>query len=144
LQPMFEGAMSFGGVDQTDLTRSYVASAARFEPGTPLLLTSIAAAASISCFQEFGVENIRSQNILLRNHLIQGLQKLDAKIFGTLDSQNSGPHVTFIPRKNVDDCKRNLDLNHISYVTKIQGLRFSPHAFNSFDDLDRALDCLKI
>ncbi len=143
LKPMFEGAMTFGGVDKTDLSKDYIPSAARFEPGTPLILTVIGAAASISCIEEFGLENIREKNITLRDHLLKGLQNQDAKIFGTLNSQNSGPHVTFIPRKNFETCKKNLDHNRISYVTKLNGFRLSPHAFNTIQELDQALECLK-
>lgn len=143
LDPVLQGALSFGGSDTTNLNQQLIPSAARFEPGTPLIISAIGAAASLNCLEEFGVDKIFEKNVLLRDHLIRGLDQIDAEIFGTRDSRNSGPHVTFIPRTDVADCTKTLLENKISYVTKLAGLRFSPHAFNTFEELDLALDCLK-
>ncbi len=143
LNPVLQGAMTFGGSDQTVIDQKPLPSAARFEPGTPLMLTAFAAAASVECLQEFKIEKIRAKNILLRDRLILGLDKLGAEILGTRDSSNSGPHVTFIPRKSLAACEKSLLENQISYVTKAKGFRLSPHAFNTFEEIDQALECFK-
>lgn len=143
LDPILQGALTFGGSDQTNLNLKFIESAARFEPGTPLILTAIGAAASMECIEEFGIDKIHQKNIALREYLVSGLQKLDAKILGTIDSKKSGPHVTFLPIKSLSACEKSLFENKISYVTKVGGLRFSPHAFNSFEELDIAIDCIK-
>lgn len=143
LNPILQGALTFGGSDQTNLELNFIESAGRFEPGTPLIMTAIGTAASLKALEDFGIEKIQQKNIALRDHLLKGLDRLEAKIFGTRDSKKSGPHVSFIPRKSVAKCEKSLLENKISYVTKVGGLRFSPHAFNTFEELDQALDCLK-
>ena len=143
LNLVLQGAMTFGGSDQTVIDQNPVPSAARFEPGTPLMLTAFGAAASIECIQEFGIEKIRTKNILLRDRLVSGLDKLDAEILGTRDSRKSAPHVTFIPRKSIADCEKSLLEKQISYVTKAKGFRLSPHAFNTPEEIDQALECFK-
>ena len=140
---LLQGALTFGGSDQTNLELNFIESAGRFEPGTPLIMTAIGTAASLKALEDFGIEKIQQKNIALRDHLLKGLDRLEAKIFGTRDSKKSGPHVSFIPRKSVAKCEKSLLENKISYVTKVGGLRFSPHAFNTFEELDQALDCLK-
>ena len=143
LNLILQGALTFGGSDVTIQDPVFLPTAARFEPGTPLLLTAFATAASISCIEEFGIENIRTKNILLRDRLIRGLDELDAQIFGTRDSQKSAPHVTFIPRPSSLECQQSLLEKNISYVTKAGGFRLSPHAFNTEAEIDEALSCFK-
>lgn len=146
LDVLIQGALTYGGGDWLNPNPTYVASAARFESGSGAYSSTLALAANCEVFQSYGLKRIEKEIEVLRDYLVQNLLNKSAIIYGDGDgntnSSLSGPQLSFVPQKKIDLCIRDLQKHKISYVTKAQGIRFSPHAFNSFSELDLALSCL--
>ena len=119
------------------------ASANVFQGGTLNSFGIYALNSSLRLFQEFGfnnvAENVSSNSIYFIDSLIkQGYQP----ILGNCDKQNIAGIVTYMP-ENPDQVFENLSKKNIICSLREGQIRFSPHFYNTKEEIDTVVDELK-
>ena len=128
----------------------FVDEARRFEVGgTANYPGAIGLAASLRMINELGTEKIAGHILQLTGHLITGLEALSLKIVTPRDSSERAGIVTF----DLGSSEKNLKLmDHllaqkilvsVRYTSNVGGVRVSCHFFNSSEDINRLLGCVK-
>ncbi len=119
-----------------------VATAERFEEGTPNLVGVYALNASLALLMERGVERNFSHVLTLTDRLIEGLQAKGYDIVSPVenDGERSGI-VIFAPadRNDLTGLIRRLEDARIQVIPRGVGVRVSPHFYNTTDDIDALL-----
>jgi len=118
--------------------------ATRFEYSTMAYGCAIGLATAIDYLLGVGLETIFEWNMNLADRLISGLDHLGADVI----SPRSGPERTSIVAArfvgtDVDGLVHALDEAGVVASARMGALRFSPHLYNTTDDIDRALDVLR-
>ncbi|MBX2988640.1 MAG: aminotransferase class V-fold PLP-dependent enzyme [Bdellovibrionaceae bacterium] len=144
MTPVLQGAMTFGTPDDAvDPQRSPVATARRFEPGAPAFLMVAAAAASLREIRKVGVEAIERTNRQLSQQLRQGLQARGLTIIGSPDHPGRSSIVTVRPRQDLKMTSEFLLQKKISHAVRAGGIRLSPHAFNTTEEIERVFQAFE-
>jgi selenocysteine lyase/cysteine desulfurase len=145
LTPLMIGAHTYGTCeDPISLDCQLKTEADRFESGSRQVIDILALEASVKLILETGVPVIRREAERLSDKLREGLR---AKGF-TISCPNSGPHpgaiVNFTPSplgpQTSAQLAETLKRAQISFALRGQGIRLSPHAFNSDEDIERVLE----
>jgi len=128
----------------------FVEGAQRYEPGVLNLPGVAGMKASIDFLLEIGIDKIAQRILSIRSRLVSGLTELG---FTTLGENNPSMHQSGIitvahPTRNiVSEHKRLLENGIVCSPRQDrqgnQYLRFSPHFYNSEDEIDRVLEVLK-
>jgi selenocysteine lyase/cysteine desulfurase len=138
--PLEHGAMTYGSFDDlTDPSRSPRPNAKRFEPGTPLVLGAVGCGAAIEHVLACGVDELRGEALRLARRLREGALEQGARVLGTRGGDNESPVTTFVPRGDVQKVYAALDAAGVSYAPRAEGVRLSPHAYNTDDEIDQVL-----
>lgn len=148
LQPLMHGAMTYGTPDDVvDPTRVPRTDPRRFEPGTPLFMGALSAAASIELLLEIGIDRVRAEAIAIADLVVERARERDLVVV-----QGSGPLrspiTTLVPKKrDPKDMVDALRARACSTAPRGGGVRISPHAHNGaqhveklfalWDELDR-------
>jgi len=119
-------------------------SARRFEFGTMAYGCAIGLATAAEYLLGIGIERIHSYNLALADHLVEGLAELGAQLV-SLPVENQQTSIVTVRFPGQDQGRVAQRLNEESVVVspRIGALRFSPHLYNTTDDIDRALRTLK-
>ncbi|HIE19311.1 TPA: aminotransferase class V-fold PLP-dependent enzyme [Candidatus Bathyarchaeota archaeon] len=143
-EPIFVGWASvkheiFETVDLWNNTQLiFSKTACRFEIGTPSLLSYVGAAAALKLILECGIETIENRIIELTDHLIERLEEDGFTVQTPRDSSNRSGIVNFKaskPKEKVEDLRRR----GVIVSARMNGIRVSPHFYNTKDDLERFL-----
>ncbi len=135
--PFMQGAMTFGNPDVPfDANRAPHASAARFESGGINMIGTLGLVASLDLFKNVGKAQIYKDAMTLRNHLIGRLKSKGLKIVAEVKDEEGSPIVTFLPKESVDKVAANLNAKKISFALRFGGIRISPHAFNTREEIE--------
>jgi len=118
--------------------------ATRFEYSTMAYGCAIGLATAIDYLLAVGLETIFEWNTNLADRLISGLDHLG----GDVISPRSGPERTSIVAArfvstDVDELVHALDEAGVVASARMGALRFSPHLYNTTDDISRALEVLR-
>ena len=118
--------------------------ATRFEYSTMAYGCAIGLATAIDYLLGVGLETIFEWNMNLADRLISGLDHLGADVI----SPRSGPERTSIVAArfvgtDVDGLVHALDEAGVVASARMGALRFSPHLYNTTDDISRALEVLR-
>jgi selenocysteine lyase/cysteine desulfurase len=118
--------------------------ATRFEFSTMAYGCAVGLATAIDYLLGVGVETIFDWNTNLSDLLISGLDQLGADVI----SPRSGPERTSIVAArfvdtDVDGLVHALDEAGVVASARMGALRFSPHLYNTTDDINRALEVLR-
>lgn len=141
--PIIQGAFTFADSELPfDKNRLPHASALRFESGAPNFLSTIGLAESIKVFQKIGLDNIYKKSMELRRTILNRVTQSGYTIKGEVSDESGSPIVSFIPKTNVTSYVEKLKASRISFALRSGGIRLSPHAFNSIEELNLALDLL--
>jgi len=127
--------------------------ARRYEPGTLNMPGILAMAASMQLLLEFGIDNIAQRILSLRAFLLTRLQQAGFMPYITAtdehenDKNHSGIITVSHPTKDLKELYAKLESNSISASLRQnrQGqdlLRFSPHFYNTEEELARTADLL--
>jgi cysteine desulfurase/selenocysteine lyase len=140
IRPLMVGSGTYGTCDDpSSLVCEPKLSAAKFEAGSRQVLEIVALGASCELLAKAGVENILAEAERLAGSLRRGLENQGYSIHSPQAGTQKGPIVNFGERA---DTERLLKAQKISYVRRGPGLRFSPHAFNTDEDIERVLKVL--
>lgn len=148
LSPVAVGASSFGGADSTPTLESKVRrDILRFEPGSRTVIDLAAFGASLKLFSETGIETISAEAAAIASRLRTRLIESGYQINSPHGQQPPGAIVNFKFGKS----SRHQDLGAITQALKAAkvshslrppGIRLSPHAFNTNEEIDRVIQAL--
>lgn len=116
-------------------------SAKKFESGTlpwPLIYSMDAI---FDFFNEISVKKVQSHIFNLLDYLIEELQKLDVQIISPLNKDERSGILTF-DVKNRDKLAEIYQNNKVRISVR-DGIRVSPHIYNTTEDIDRLVSILK-
>ncbi len=148
LQPLMHGAMTYGTPDDlVDPARLPRTDPRRFEPGTPLLLGALAAAASVELLLQIGIDRVHAEATAIADLVVAAARKRGLVIVHGSGPLRS-PITTVVPRRREPtELVAALRARGCSTAARGGGVRISPHAHNGpqhverlfslWDDLDR-------
>jgi selenocysteine lyase/cysteine desulfurase len=139
IKPLTIGASTYGTCnDRTNMNCLPKLDAHRFESGSKQVLEIMALGASAKLIRETGVSNIQKESERLSHLLRKGLQAKGFQIHSPALSATSFvnfSHPTL-------DIPARLKAAGISFALRGPGVRLTPHAFNSDEDIARTLTAL--
>jgi cysteine desulfurase/selenocysteine lyase len=119
-------------------------SASRFEFGTLAYGCTIGMMTAIEHLLEVGIEEIHRYDLSLAARLAEGLADLGAEFVTPSPHQLRSPIVTArFPGQDQTRVARRLNEEGVVVSPRIGAVRFSPHLYNTAEDIDQALDHLK-
>jgi cysteine desulfurase / selenocysteine lyase len=128
----------------------FVEGAQRYEPGVLNLPGVAGMKASIDFLLEIGIDKIAQRILSIRSRLVSGLTELGFTLLGENNTpmHQSGIITVAHPTRDIPSEHKRLLENGIVCSPRQdrqgnQYLRFSPHFYNSEDEIDRVLDVLK-
>jgi cysteine desulfurase/selenocysteine lyase len=141
IRPIMVGSGTYGTCDDivTDVCTPKSTSL-KFEAGSRQVLEIVAAGASAEVFLKTGIQAIQAESERLALKLRLGLKNLGYQINSPHGEVQRGGIVNFSGFQ--DWTQVQLRKNKISFGIRGPGLRFSPHAFNDDDDIEKTLKCL--
>ncbi len=145
LEPGLVGFRSHRNMWELEAQRiEFADDATRFEYSTMAYGCAIGLATAIDYLLAVGLETIFEWNTNLADQLISGLDHLGADVI----SPRSGPERTSIVAArfvgtDVDGLVHALDEAGVVASARMGALRFSPHLYNTTDDISRALEVLR-
>lgn len=135
-RPHNVGAYTFGTCDDpTDLFCTPKKDAFKFEAGSKQVLEITALGASVDLILKTSVEVIEAEVLRLSSKLSSGLQKEGYEVH-----HNNSSIVNFIPRSDSAEKLKSIPCN---FALRGPGIRLSPHAFNTDEDIEKVLRALK-
>lgn len=144
LEPLLHGARTYGMFyDPIIPDKKPAPEIGRYEPGSHNLMGEVALGASAEVLLEKGIDVIGAQARGLSSHLREGLRHFPkVKILDNVSSHRS-PIVTFVPDRDPKEVRVELVKRGIIVANPPAGIRVSPHAFNTLDEIDHLLAALK-
>lgn len=106
-----------------------------FNSGTPALIQILGGAAAAKAILDAGIGNLSKQALNLAHRLYQGLAEQGHRLISP--EAMTSPIITVHPRQGTASLAARLKA--VTFSLRAGGLRFSPHAFNSEDDIDKLL-----
>ena len=151
LRPTLLGAWNVHSPDYiTQEKIKFHPTARRYEPGVLNASGIVGFKAVLELIDEFGMENISSQLLKLKSHLINKLESLGFSINGPRIGPNTSSITTFKPSEG--NALAIFDkLNKAGIICSCrkdrsgeQFLRFSPHFYNTETEIDRTIEILTL
>ena len=122
---------------------SPAADARRFECGSPNLLGAHALEASLALLQEIGAHAIEEAIAARVSHLIRAIDARGYQLLTPRDPLRRAGIVTFrVPGTEPQRLVAGLLARRVLCAARGGGVRFSPHFYTPFEDLDHAMDLL--
>lgn len=122
----------------------YPDSAKRYEFGTMAYGTAFGATVATNYLLDLTIARIAEHNRALASRLAEGLRALGAELLGPSDpAQRSATVAARFPGKDVADFARTLKQADVIASLRRDFIRFSPHLYNSSDDIEQALRAIK-
>ncbi|MEM1090592.1 MAG: aminotransferase class V-fold PLP-dependent enzyme [Pseudomonadota bacterium] len=118
----------------------YAQDATRFWGGTPSVAPCITAAHSIRALLDLGLNKVEAHNRELTEQLCRAVP--DEFQVSPLDSKNRGGSVVLNYGEQQEAFAARLSDAGIFYDMRKEGLRLSPHLYNTEADIYRIIDCL--
>ncbi|RKZ47203.1 MAG: aminotransferase [Gammaproteobacteria bacterium] len=118
--------------------------ARRFECGSPNMLGIHALSASLSLFEEIGMDNVESSILKKTTYLIDKLNNLSGVELLTpaLEQRRAGIVTFKITGKDMTEIYSKLMNNKVICANRLEGVRFSPHFYTDLEIIDNALEVL--
>ena len=141
LEPGLVGFRSHKNMWDLDASRiDYPQAAKKFEFSTMAFGCALGLTRAIDFLNEVGVENIFQYNRQLADILITGLRSRDAVITSPLDDEDRSSIVTAY-FENIDSKEiiKGLKAAQVFVSSRAGAIRFSPHLYNTAEDMDSAL-----
>lgn len=113
--------------------------ASRFEIGTPCTISLVGAREAMKMLLHYGIENVRRKIIKLTDHLIEAVEYQGLKLQTPKEKQCRSGIVNF-KINEPEKLAQKLEKKGIIVSVSAQGIRVSPHYYNTTDDIDRLMD----
>ena len=142
LKPAFVGWLSVkDSWNFFDYNLDYLEDARRFEIATSNVPGIFGLSASTSLLLEAGIEQIQKHLFSLGDRLIERLTDLGYTYVGSRDEKNRSGIYTF-QCENVKETYKHLRKNRVHLSLRNDLLRFSPHFYNTVEEIDEVLNLL--
>lgn len=147
-KPHVVGMYTYGTCDDpSDFACEPKRDATKFEPGSKQVLEITAMGASIDLILKTGVQTLETEALRLAKKLRNGLVDLGYEVISPFqgDKVYSTPFINFKPKGLISkkELSDKLNAQKIFHAVRGPGLRFTPHAFNTDNDIEKALLALK-
>ena len=147
-KPHVIGMYTYGTCDDpSDFACEPKRDATKFEPGSKQVLEITALGASIDVIQKVGVKTIETEALRLAKILRIGIVDLGYEVVTPFIGEkiHSTPFINFKPKGSVSkkELSDKLNAQKIFHAVRGPGIRFTPTAFNTETDLEKALFALK-
>jgi len=116
--------------------------ASRFEVGSPSFTSFIGSTEALKLLLDFGIENIQKRILKLTDRLIESVNDLGLKLQTPVESQYRSGIVNFRIDKP-KELAEALGKKGIVISARANGLRISPHFYNTEEDTDKLMDEVK-
>ena len=118
-------------------------SAQRYEEGVPNFLGLVGLESALGLLEEVGIEEIGTQILMLSDH---AAQKLDAKGYHVVSPRTDAHRAGLVMFKHRElpneMVMKALTDAHVAAAERGGNLRFSPHFYNTEEEIDRAIEAL--
>lgn len=130
--------------DFLNYDQPYLDDASRFEGGTPNFIGALSLDCAVALFTESSPPAIAEHVLALTDRLVEGLQRLGARIASERGPGISSGIVTF-QMDGRDSVALGRAIQHAGGVTtwRPSGIRVAPHGYTSFDDIDHFVEMVK-
>lgn len=143
LKPAFAGWLSVkDSWNFFDYNLDFLEDARRFEIATSNVPGIFGLSASTLILQEAGIELIEKHLFSLGDRLIEQLSNLGYTYVGATDKKNRSGIYTF-QCENVKETYKHLRKNRVHLSLRNDLLRFSPHFYNTIEEIDQVVGLLK-
>lgn len=147
-KPYVIGIYTYGTCDDpSDFVCEPKRDATKFEPGSKQVLEITALGASLGVIQKVGVKTIEAEALRLAKILRLGIIDLGYEVVTPYQGEqvHSTPFINFKPKGAMSkkELSDKLNAQKIFHAVRGPGLRFTPTAFNSESDLEKALLALR-
>ena len=138
LNPGLVGFRSHKNMWDLDATRlRYNDDVSKYEFSTLAFGCILGLSESLKYLNTIGIDKIYNYNLFLTDHLIEGLKQLDAKIISTDKCVNRSPIITAkFKNKDSESIINDLRCANIFISQRKEWVRFSPHFYNTLEDID--------
>ena len=118
-------------------------SAQRFECGSPNMLGIHALRASLELIHEQGIEAIQRQIATHTAFMVDEIDRLGFELLSPRQAERRGGIVTFqVPERDHQALYRRLMQRHVICASRGGGIRFSPHFYNTQEQIKQAFNRL--
>lgn len=120
--------------------------ARRFECGSPNMLGIYALSASLSLFDEIGMDKVEDQLVDNVSYLIDSLNNFkDIRFLSPIEKTRRSGIVNFkIIKKDMAQIHNDLMEKNVLCAHRINGIRFSPHFYTDLNVINRSLEILSL
>ena len=141
LEPGLVGFRSHENMWDLDGGRiTYPATGRKFEFSTMAFGSALGLAESINYINDLGVDNIFRHNNRLAQRLIEGLQARGAEITSPLGGEDRSAIVmAYFEHNDPDEMIDSLNQDQVFVSCRGKSIRFSPHIYNTSENIDKAL-----
>ena len=138
LNPGLVGFRSHKNMWDLDATRlRYNDDVSKYEFSTLAFGCVLGLSESLKYLNTIGIDKIYKYNLFLTDHLIEGLNQMDAKIISTDKCVNRSPIITAkFKNKDSESIINDLRCANIFISQRKEWVRFSPHFYNTLEDID--------
>jgi cysteine desulfurase/selenocysteine lyase len=117
--------------------------AQRFESGTLNTSGIYGLKASLDFIHQVGINNIESRILILTDQLATGLQEKGYQLISSRkEGEKSGIISFYHAHKNLDSLFQMLQKNRVVCALRGNGIRLSPHVYNTEEEIDYVLNLL--
>lgn len=148
LKPQAVGAMTYGSTEElANLNATLRPGPARLEPGSRPFIEIAALSATLGLFLATGTAAIAQEAELLAKCLVTGLRERGYRLQSPHGAHHRGAIVNFASspearHTTLANLETALGKNGIAFAKRHGGIRLSPHAFNTREEIDRTLAVL--
>lgn len=145
LNPGLVGFRSHKDMWDLDASRlRYNNDVSKFEFSTLAFGSILGLTKSINYLNSVGIENIYKYNLYLADHLIDGLKKLGAIIISSNEGKVKSPIITAkFKNKDSELLIKDLKCANIFISQRNECVRFSPHFYNTLDNIEFVISELR-
>lgn len=142
IKPHNYGSNTFGSCDDpTTLECMPKFDALKFEAGSKQVLEITALGASVDLILKTGLDVIRGECFSLASYLRKNLEEMGYQVHSPYESNNhQSAFVNFIPKSKTKELLQGIPCN---FAIRGPGIRLSPAAHNSKEEIDLVLKTLK-
>lgn len=145
LRPTHVGWLSVqNAMDFTDYELVLRPDARRFEEGAPQTIPAAGLAASVGMLEEWGIEHISERILSLTDVVIDEADRRGFEILSPIDrrDERSGIVVVRLQWLDHEAVADAMKVRGVSISARGGGLRFSPHAYNTQDEILYAFESI--
>jgi len=148
VEPSFVGWASvkpqvFETVDFWDIWKLNLSeTASRFEVGSPSIVNFLGAKEAIRMLLSFGIENVQKRILELTEYLIKAVEAFGLKLQTPKEGQYRSGIVNFKIDKPKEKAE-NLKQKGIIVSARANGIRVSPHFYNTEEEIDQLISEIK-